>query len=109
MDSAAKLKAAIRNVQDFPKAGIGFKDITPILAHPGLFSLAVDVLSERHLKQKITAVAAIDARGFIFGAAMAQKLGAGFIPIRKKGKLPFKTIDESYELEYGSATLSVHV
>lgn len=109
MDSAEKLKAAIRDVPDFPKAGIVFKDITPILAHPDLFRLAVDDLSERHLKQQIKAVAAIDARGFIFGAAVAQKLGAGFIPIRKKGKLPFKTIDESYELEYGAATLSVHV
>lgn len=103
------LQKAIREVPDFPKAGILFYDITPILADAKLFQQSVDVLCERHMKQKPKAVAAIDARGFIFGAAVAQKLGVGFIPIRKKGKLPFKTLDESYDLEYGSATISVHV
>ena len=104
-----KLKSAIRNIPDFPEKGIIFRDITPVLANPQLFKMAVDVLSERHMGKDIKAVAAIDARGFIFGAAVALKLGTGFIPIRKKGKLPFATIDESYDLEYGSATLSVHV
>ncbi len=103
------LKKAIREVPDFPKPGILFYDITPILADAKLFQQSVDIFCERHAKQKPKAVAAIDARGFIFGAAVALKLGAGFIPIRKKGKLPFTTIDESYDLEYGSATISAHV
>lgn len=104
-----KLKSAIRDIPDFPKKGVVFKDITPILADPQLFKMAVDVLSERHIGKEIKAVAAVDARGFIFGAAVALKLDTGFIPIRKKGKLPFTTIDESYDLEYGSSTLSIHV
>ena len=103
------LKKAIREVPDFPKPGILFYDITPILADARLFQQAITALCERYVKQKPKAVAAIDARGFIFGAAVAQKLGVGFIPIRKKGKLPFTTLDESYDLEYGSATISVHV
>ena len=103
------LKKAIREVPDFPKPGILFYDITPILADAGLFQQAITALCERYVKQKPKAVAAIDARGFIFGAAVAQKLGVGLIPIRKKGKLPFTTLDESYDLEYGSATISVHV
>ena len=103
------LKKAIREVPDFPKPGILFYDITPILSDAKLFRQSIDVLCERHLKQKPKTVAAIDARGFIYGAAVAQKLGVGFIPIRKKGKLPFTTMDESYDLEYGSATISVHV
>ena len=103
------LKKAIREIPDFPQKGILFRDIAPILADAKLFQQAIAVLCERHVKQKPQAVAAIDARGFIFGAAVAQKLGVGFIPIRKKGKLPFTTLDESYDLEYGSATISVHV
>ncbi|MBI2441608.1 MAG: adenine phosphoribosyltransferase [Lentisphaerae bacterium] len=102
------LRKAVREIPDFPKKGILFRDITPILADAQLFRQSVAVLAERHLKDKPKAVAAIDARGFIFGAAVAHKLGVGFIPIRKKGKLPFKTLDESYDLEYGSATISVH-
>ena len=103
------LKKAIREVPGFPKPGILFYDITPILADAKLFQQSIAVLCERYVQQKPKAVAAIDARGFIFGAAVAQELGVGFIPIRKKGKLPFTTLDESYDLEYGSATISVHV
>jgi adenine phosphoribosyltransferase len=103
-----KLKKAIREIPDFPQKGILFRDITPVLADAKLFRQSINVLCERHKQQKPKAVAAIDARGFIFGAAVAQKLGVGFIPIRKKGKLPFKTLDESYDLEYGSATISIH-
>ncbi|MCG2659838.1 MAG: adenine phosphoribosyltransferase [Kiritimatiellae bacterium] len=103
------LKKSIREIPDFPQKGILFRDITPILADANLFQQSIAVLCERHVKQKPKAVAAIDARGFIFGAAVALKLGVGFIPIRKKGKLPFTTLDESYDLEYGSATISVHV
>jgi len=104
-----KLKAAIRDIPDFPQKGIIFKDITPILADPKLLKKAVNVFCKRHAKGSISKVAAVEARGFIFGGAVAMKLGAGFIPVRKKGKLPFNTIEESYELEYGSATLAMHV
>ena len=107
--SVNDLKAAIRDIPDFPKKGIVFKDITPILADAALFGMAVEIFTERHANENIKAVAAVDARGFIFGAAVARALDTGFIPIRKKGKLPFTAIDESYELEYGSATLSLHV
>lgn len=104
-----KLKAAIRDIPDFPKPGIIFKDITPILGNPELFRMAIDILAERHQGKGIKKVAVIDARGFLFGAALAYRLGAGVVPIRKKGKLPYKTHDEAYALEYGTAELSVHV
>ena len=104
-----RIKSAIRDVPDFPKAGIIFKDITPVLADPGLFRAAVDLFADRHKGKGITKVAAIDARGFIFGGAIAHRLGAGFVPIRKKGKLPYKTHEASYDLEYGSATIAIHV
>jgi len=107
--SASKLKAAVRDVPDFPKPGILFKDITPILADAELFHAAVDIFAERHRGKGIRKVAAIDARGFLFGSALAYQLGAGVVPIRKKGKLPFKTLEATYDLEYGSATLTVHV
>lgn len=104
-----KIKAAIRDIPDFPQKGVIFKDITPVLADAALFKGAVDILCQRQRNGKIDKVAAIDARGFIFGAAVALKLGTGFIPVRKKGKLPFKTIEQSYKLEYGAATISIHV
>jgi adenine phosphoribosyltransferase len=107
--SVAGLKAAVRDVPDFPKPGIVFKDITPILADPELFRETVNILADRHAGKGIRKVAAIDARGFIFGAALAYKLGVGLVPIRKKGKLPFKTYEEACVLEYGEAVLSVHV
>ena len=104
-----KLKAAIRDVPDFPKKGIIFKDITPILADPKLFKLTIDTLARRHKGKGIRKVAVIDARGFLFGSALAYKLGAGLVPIRKQGKLPYKTYEEACVLEYGSAVLAVHV
>jgi adenine phosphoribosyltransferase len=104
-----RLAAAIRDIPDFPKPGILFKDITPILGNPDLFREAVEIFVARHQGKGLGKVAAIDARGFIFGGAIAQRLGVGFVPIRKKGKLPFQTYDESYDLEYGSNTISVHV
>ncbi len=103
-----KLKKAIRNIPDFPVSGVLFRDITPILASPRLFKTAVDVLSARHKGKAIAAVVGVEARGFMFGGAVARALKTGFIPIRKKGKLPFSVIEESYQLEYGSATLSMH-
>jgi adenine phosphoribosyltransferase len=106
--NADKLKVAIRDVADFPKPGIIFKDITPILSDPKLFRLTIDILAQRHKEQKIDKIAAIDARGFLFAGALCLKLKAGLVPIRKKGKLPWKTFEKSYDLEYGSATLAIH-
>jgi adenine phosphoribosyltransferase len=103
------LKAAIRDIPDFPQPGIIFKDITPILADPGLFRQAIDIFVERNRSAGIAKIAAVDARGFIFGGAVADRLGIGFVPIRKKGKLPHKTIEATYDLEYGTATVEVHV
>ena len=103
-----RLAAAIRDIPDFPKPGIVFKDITPILGNADLFREAVDLFVARHRGHGIGKVAAIDARGFIFGAAIAYRLGVGLAPIRKQGKLPFRTHDERYDLEYGSNALSVH-
>ena len=103
-----KLKAAIRDIPDFPKPGIIFKDITPILSDPALFRSAVDLLADRHRDKNIHKIVAIDARGFLFGGAMCDRLGMGLVPIRKKDKLPYQTYEETYDLEYGSATLAVH-
>jgi len=109
MTTVNKLRKAIRDVPDFPKPGIVFKDITPILRDPKLFKSAIDLLAKRHRGKGIRRVAVIDARGFIFGSALAYKIGAGVVPIRKKGKLPYTTIEESYDLEYGSNTVALHV
>jgi len=106
--TAAEIKAAIRNVPDFPKPGIQFKDITPLLADARLFAGAIDLLTENFSHGSIDAVVGIDARGFIFAAAAATKLNAGFIPVRKKGKLPYTTIEQNYALEYGHATVAMH-
>ena len=104
-----EIESAIRNVPDFPQAGIQFKDITPVLADARLFAGAIDLLTEKFKPGSVDAVVGIDARGFIFAAAAATKLKAGFVPIRKKGKLPYKTIEQDYALEYGSATVAMHV
>jgi adenine phosphoribosyltransferase len=103
------VKAAIRDVPDFPKPGIIFKDITPILQSPALFADVVDMLCAPYADSPPDRIAAIESRGFIFGAAMAYKLGCGLVPVRKAGKLPYDTKSESYELEYGEATLEIHV
>jgi adenine phosphoribosyltransferase len=103
------LKAAVRDVPDFPIKGILFKDITPILQNPKLFRLAVDTIADRAAGKNIKAVVGIDARGFIFAGAVAYKLGVGFVPVRKKGKLPYKTVVTSYTLEYGSETSEMHI
>lgn len=106
--TAEDLRTAIRNVPDFPKPGVQFKDITPVLAEPRLFSASIDLLTVNWSAGSVDAVAGIDARGFIFAAAAAMKLNAAFIPIRKQGKLPWRTLEESYDLEYGSNTLAIH-
>ena len=102
------LEAAIRNVPDFPQPGIQFKDITPVLGDARLFAGAIDLMAARHADADIDACVGIDARGFIFAAAAAKQLGTGFVPVRKKGKLPWKTHEESYSLEYGEATVAIH-
>lgn len=107
--TTAELAHAIRNIPDFPKAGIQFKDITPVLADARLFSGSIDLLTEGLAPGSIDAVVGIDARGFIFAAAAALKLRAGVVPVRKKGKLPYETYEESYELEYGSSVVAIHV
>ena len=102
------LERYIRSIPDWPKKGILFRDITPLLADPKAFAAAIDALCAGFTEADIEYVAAVEARGFIFGAAVARKLGVGFVPIRKKGKLPFKTKSVSYDLEYGTDTLEVH-
>src|SRR5882757_8713265 len=104
-----EIELAIRNVSDFPKPGIQFKDITPVLADARLFAGTIDLLTEKFKPGEVDAVVGIDARGFIFAAAAALKLQAGFVPVRKKGKLPFTTHEEDYALEYGSATVAMHI
>ena len=107
--SLADITRAIRNVPDFPKPGIQFKDITPLLADPRLFRDTIDLLADGFKSGAVDAVVGIDARGFIFAAGVALKLNAGFIPVRKRGKLPFTTHEESYDLEYGSNTIAIHI
>jgi adenine phosphoribosyltransferase len=104
-----EIEQAIRNVPDFPKPGIQFKDITPVLADARLFAGAIDLLTGSFKPGSVDAVVGIDARGFIFAAAAATQLKAGFVPVRKKGKLPHETIEADYALEYGNATIAMHV
>ncbi|MFA6320754.1 MAG: adenine phosphoribosyltransferase [Candidatus Omnitrophota bacterium] len=102
------LKSAIRDIPGFPKEGIIFKDITTLLGNKDKFKQAVDLFAEKFKDKKIDVIVSIEARGFIFGAALAYKLGAALAPVRKKGKLPFKTYSVTYELEYGKDTLEIH-
>ena len=104
-----KVKASIRDVYDYPKPGIVFKDITPVLANPSLVHEIAAALADRIKGKKIDGIAAVEARGFIFGSILAHALNCRFIPVRKAGKLPFKTIKQEYSLEYGSASVEVHV
>jgi adenine phosphoribosyltransferase len=104
-----RLKSYIRNIPDFPKPGIQFKDITPLVKEPAMVRLAVHQLIHPFLGETITGVVGMEARGFIFGSLVAWELGVGFIPLRKPGKLPYDVQTASYELEYGSATLEVHL
>ncbi len=104
----SRLNAAVRDVIDFPKPGIVFKDITPILASGELFRLAIDEFVSTVGGESPSKIVGIDARGFIFGAALADRLGAGFVPVRKKGKLPWETHGASYSLEYGEAHIEIH-
>jgi len=103
------LRAAMRDVPDFPKPGILFKDITPILADGTLFKLSIEAFLESTRPLGIDKVVGIDARGFLFGAAVAYELGVGFVPVRKKGKLPYKCQSAAYTLEYGEAVVEMHI
>jgi adenine phosphoribosyltransferase len=108
MAAAVDLAAHIRDIEDFPKPGITFKDITPLLADPGALAGAVAALSEPFAGQGITKVVGMEARGFIFAAPVAVALGAGFVPVRKAGKLPWTVIRQEYQLEYGTDLLEIH-
>ncbi len=103
-----RLRQIIRDVPDFPRPGIVFKDITTLLAEPETLKRSIDLLAERYADQKIDKVIGIESRGFIFGPAVAYLIGAGFVPVRKPGKLPAETISIEYELEYGKDTLEMH-
>jgi adenine phosphoribosyltransferase len=108
-DDIALIRQAIRDIPDFPKPGIIFKDITPLLANGPLFAKTIDLFAERYQNQKVDTVLGIESRGFIIGAALAYKLGAGFSVVRKPGKLPYETHSASYQLEYGVDTLEIHI
>jgi adenine phosphoribosyltransferase len=103
-----QLEKYIRNIPDYPKKGIQFKDITTLLAHPEAFKYCIECLKNRYENQKPDIIVGLEARGFILGSALAYALGVGFVPIRKKGKLPGSTIAVSYQLEYGEDTMEIH-
>jgi adenine phosphoribosyltransferase len=102
------LRNRIRTVPDWPAPGVQFRDITPLLQNPRTFRVLIDAFVHRYMDRRPDVVAGLDARGFILGSVVAYELGVGFVPIRKKGKLPFTTVEETYELEYGSATVELH-
>ncbi|MFA7343912.1 MAG: adenine phosphoribosyltransferase [Terrimicrobiaceae bacterium] len=108
MNTSTQIRAAIRAIPDFPKPGILFRDITPVLADPAIFRAAIGEFAGICRRAKAEKIAGIDARGFLFGATVAYELGLGFVPVRKKGKLPFHTITQSYDLEYGSSEVEIH-
>jgi adenine phosphoribosyltransferase len=109
LDLIEKLRAAVRDVPDFPKKGIVFKDITPLLNDAALFRTSIDLFLERCRGRNIDKIIGIDARGFVFGSAVAYELGVGFVPIRKRGKLPYRTEVAKYSLEYGEAEVEMHL
>ena len=108
-DIATLLRSRIRTVPDWPEPGVQFRDITPLLRDPAVFRVLIDQFVHRYVGAGLQGIAGLDARGFIIGAVVAYELNVGFLPIRKKGKLPFDTVTESYALEYGEATVELHV
>ncbi len=108
MDTVTRLKSAIRDIPDFPQPGILFRDITPLLNDPEVFHVAITEFARTCREAGAERIAGIDARGFLFGATVAYELNLGFVPIRKKGKLPFQTLGQSYDLEYGSSEIEIH-
>ncbi len=107
-DPSAYIRAHVRTVPDWPAPGVMFRDITPLLSNPRVFRVLIDQFVHRYFSPRPDAIAGLDARGFIIGSVLAYELGVGFVPIRKKGKLPFTTVEERYELEYGNATVEMH-
>jgi adenine phosphoribosyltransferase len=107
-ETVERIRAAVRDVPDFPKKGIMFKDITPVLSDPSLFRASIDLFLERCRGREVDKIVGIDARGFVFGSAVAYELGVGFVPIRKRGKLPYRTEIAKYSLEYGEAEVEMH-
>lgn len=107
-DYAELVRRTIRNVPDWPAPGVVFRDITPVLQDPRTFRALIDLFVYRYMRQRLDLVAAVDARGFILGSALAYELNLGFVPVRKKGKLPSRTVSEEYSLEYGNATVEIH-
>ena len=108
LSPADYIRSHVRTVPDWPAPGVMFRDITPLLANPRVFRVLIDQFVHRYFDVKPSAIAGLDARGFIIGSVLAYELNVGFVPIRKKGKLPFTTVEETYELEYGSATVEMH-
>mgnify|MGYP006268762659 FL=1 len=102
------IRSHIRTVPDWPSPGVQFRDITPLLSTPRVFRVLIDQFVHRYFDERPDVIAGMDARGFIIGSVLAYELNVGFVPIRKKGKLPFNTVEESYELEYGSASVELH-
>lgn len=107
-DYAEVVRRTIRSVPDWPSPGVMFRDITPVLQDPRTFRALIDLFVYRYMRQRLDLVAGVDARGFILGSVLAYELNLGFVPVRKKGKLPFRTVAESYSLEYGNATVEMH-
>ncbi|CAD6530959.1 Adenine phosphoribosyltransferase [Paraburkholderia kirstenboschensis] len=108
LDAADYIKSHIRTVPDWPQAGVQFRDITPLLQEPKSLRVLIDLFVQRYIDAKLDYIAGLDARGFIIGPILAYELNLGFIPIRKEGKLPYKRVSQSYELEYGTATVEIH-
>ncbi|AZV94855.1 adenine phosphoribosyltransferase [Kerstersia gyiorum] len=102
------IRRTIRSVPNWPKPGVTFRDITPVLQDPRTFRILIDLFVYRYMRQRLDLVAGVDARGFIVGSVLAYELNLGFVPVRKKGKLPFETLSEDYSLEYGNATVEIH-
>jgi adenine phosphoribosyltransferase len=109
MDLNQYIKDNIRTVPNWPAPGVQFRDITPVLQNPKSFRVVIDLFVHRYMDMQPDVIAGLDARGFILGSVLAYELSLGFVPIRKKGKLPFTTVSESYELEYGNATVEMHI
>lgn len=107
-DASAYIKSHVRTIKDWPKPGVNFRDITPLLQTPKVFRILIDTFVHRYMDKELDFIAGIDARGFILGSVVAYELNVGFIPVRKKGKLPFTTIEEEYALEYGNAIVETH-
>lgn len=108
IDPAVYVRNAIRSVPDWPKPGVTFRDITPVLQDPRSFRVLIDMFVYRYMRHRLDLVAGVDARGFILGSVLAYELNLGFVPVRKKGKLPYRTLAEDYSLEYGNAAVEMH-